>query len=106
MNTSVCGYISAKAKRNLDLLIIMIFTCIKTHAQFISNTFHRIEPDSKLCWQEITDFISGTADRNRPTKKTAKYYFDLIGKEYMSLNSFYSCSFVITQKYQLNEVVS
>jgi len=36
----------------------------------------------------------------------AKYYFDVLGKEYMSIDSFFSCSFVMTQKYQLNEVVS
>ena len=39
----------------------------------------------------------------------AKYYFDVLGKENTSLYSvfcFFSCSFVMTQKNQLNEVVS
>ena len=39
----------------------------------------------------------------------AKYYFDVLGKEYMNLNSFFfvffSCPFAMTQKDQLNEVV-
>jgi len=37
--------------------------------------------------------------------KQANHYFDVLGKEYMSLNSFFSCSFVLTQKSLLNEVL-
>ena len=39
----------------------------------------------------------------------AKYYFDVLEKQNISLYSvfcFFSCSFVMTQKNQLNEVVS